>query len=110
MTQSEKEFLLQIMMERIEYHGMNISPEYLENEKEALNLGEILMEELKKSLSEEEVSKVIKYVDIISNIHAYDSDYFYQRGFEDGLLLAKAVYGFEPSESLSVIANRMKKE
>lgn len=108
MTQNEKVFLQWIMEERIDYHGKSISPEFLEREREAIDRSETLLDELKQNLSEEDKHKLWKYIDEISNMHAYDSDYFYQKGFEDGITLAKVVYGFEPSEILSVISNRMK--
>lgn len=108
MTQKEKDLLQQIMEDRICYHGDNVPPELLENERETAERCNTLLQDIRKHLSEEGQHKLFEYADELSNLRASECDWYYQKGFEDGLVLAKIVKEFETSELISIVENRMK--
>lgn len=106
LTQNEKDFLVQIMEDRISYHGMNIPPKLLEQMLERGEKCDGLLDVLSQRLSEEDMQKVMEYTDEVAEASTTESNYFYQKGFEDGLALAKIVYGFESSDMQDVLYNK----
>lgn len=106
LAQNEKDFLLQIMDERISHHGMNIPPKLLEQMLERGEKCDALLEKLSQSLSEEDMQKVMEYTDEVAEASTTESNYFYQKGFEDGLALAKIVYRFEALDIPDILSNK----
>lgn len=109
MTQNEKDLLQQIMEDRICYHGDNVPSELLEEERETAERCNALLQNIRKHLPEEAQYKLFEYADELSNLRASECDWYYQKGFEDGMAIAKIVLESDSDDVLSMISNRMKK-